>query len=396
VLLVARRFGSGLGALERLLGANQAVADLTQPTLAPLEHAGLLDGQVYLVRSHEEGQTLYEVLASAGSLDMGAAVEIAIGLCEALAPAHQAGLVHGSLSPYCVLVGDDAHVHVTDTGLLPALQPVPAPADRPWGRFPYLTPEQAASEDVQPASDVYAIGSLLYHMLAGRPPFRSSDEGVLVLQHLRHDPPSLQVLVHDIPPSLAQIVHKALAKEPAARYRNAGQLAHILRSLVVPELATLMQEMAAPQPVPERERLVVPPPPAVSYRPDERYEPVEAYYWHEESEGMDWLLVGLIIAALIAVLGLIPLWRTVYDRYALPSPVPAPGSQHPIGPEIPVALVDGYPGDAPISSWLAGPCIAENRSNPRRIVFLDAQVARFGSPAYGFRGRVVVNCECES
>jgi serine/threonine protein kinase len=260
VLVLAQHFGGGMGLLSRIIQANQAVADLQQPTLIPFEHAGLVDERLYLVRGPAAGRPLADLLSRLGSLKVDVAIEIAVRLCEALAPLHRAGLVHGGLSPYSVLVrvadqdaGDPQApgserrlgraVAVVDAGLLPALRPVPSPPDQPWGRFPYISPEQAAGEDIHPASDVYAIGSLLYEMLSGRPPFRAADRTVLVLQHLRQDPPSLQILVPQVPLPLSQIVQKALAKEPSARYRNASQLAHILRS----QLALRLLEPATPR-----------------------------------------------------------------------------------------------------------------------------------------------------
>jgi serine/threonine protein kinase len=348
VLVLAQHFGGGMGLLSRIIQANQAVADLQQPTLIPFEHAGLVDERLYLVRGPAAGRPLADLLSRLGSLKVDVAIEIAVRLCEALAPLHRAGLVHGGLSPYSVLVrvadqdaGDPRApgserrlgraVAVVDAGLLPALRPVPSPPDRPWGRFPYISPEQAAGEDIHPASDVYAIGSLLYEMLSGRPPFRAADRTVLVLQHLRQDPPSLQILVPQVPLPLSQIVQKALAKEPSARYRNASQLAHILRS----QLALRLLEPATPHRIQAVGRLIVPPPPAPGeMRAAPLARPVTEVYnlgseadeWDEDSKGLDWLLIGLLILALIAVLGLIPLWRTVYRRYTVPPPVLAPSS----------------------------------------------------------------------
>jgi hypothetical protein len=342
VLILAAHFGGGTELLNRIVQANQAVADLQQPALVPFEHVGLVHGRLYLVRSQAVGRPLAELLTRLGALKVDVAIELAVRLCEVLAPLHRAGLVHGGLSPYSVLVRMDDQdaggphgpgperrlsqaVTVVDAGLLPALRPIPPPPDQPWGRFPYISPEQAAGEDIHPASDVYVIGSLLYEMLAGRPPFRTADKTVLVLQHLRQDPPSLQILVPQVPLPLSQIVQKALAKEPSARYRNAGQLAHILRSQLAPRLP----ESTPPRPSQTVGRLVVPPPPAphemqaAPAAPAARgaYGPVtKEDEWVEEAEGADWLLIGLLILAFIAVLGLIPLWRTVYRRYTAPPP----------------------------------------------------------------------------
>jgi eukaryotic-like serine/threonine-protein kinase len=348
VLVLGQHLGRSTELLNRIVQANQAVTDLQQPALIPFEHGGLVDEQAYLVRSRAPGHPLAELLSRLGSLKVDVAVEIAVRLCEALAPLHRAGLVHGGLSPNSVLVrvadqnagepqGPTSErrigraVALVDAGLLPALRPVPPLPGQPWGRFPYLSPEQAAGEDIHPASDVYVIGALLYEMLAGRPPFRATDRTVLVLQHLRQDPPSLQILVPQVPLLLSQIVQKALAKEPSARYRNAGQMAHILRSQLAPRLPAT----AVPHRAQAVGRMIVPPPP-VTYevqavpgaRPvGEVYSPgSEAGEWDGESKDRDWLLIGLLIVALMAVLGLIPLWRTVYRRYTAPPPMFAPSA----------------------------------------------------------------------
>ncbi len=318
VLLLSHRFGSGAGLLDQLLRAAQKVSDLALAALIPFEHVGLADGQPYLVRAQVEGQSLAELLARAGPLRLDVALRIAIQICEVLAPAHRSGLVHGGLSPHSIRLTEEGQVIITDAGLLPALRPESAPPGQPWGRFPYLSPEQAAGEEVHPASDVYVIGSLLYEMLTGRPPFRGPNETALAMQHLRQAPPSLQVLRSDTPLPLVQIIHKALAKEPAVRYRNAGQLAHILRSQLAPWLA----EATPPPRVSVRPAPAARPPaiPQTAERYDVR---AEAEYWAEEPEGIDWFMILLIVVALTAVLGLIPLWRTVYRRYSAPQPSPA-------------------------------------------------------------------------
>lgn len=355
IVLLDERFGSGPEVIDRLFKAQQTLADLTEPALSPVEQIGVMDRQLYLVRGHADGRTLAHLLQQYGPLDLRRTLEIVTPLCDALASAHRRGLVHGSLSTASVYVADDGQVTVTDTGLLPALRD-PALPGQPWGRFPYVSPEQAAGADAHPSSDVYVVGLLIYEMLAGRPPFRSNDEAVLVMQHLRYDPPSLQVLAPGVPLPLIQIVNKALAKEPAARYRHAGQLAHILRSQLVSQAAIGPSVTATPVQAAAATPMVVPPPPpsASAASAGGAYQGAVAGvgYQVDESEGVDWLMIGLLIAALIAVLGLIPLWQSVYRRYAVPAVVPTPSSSDPAG-------VDG----AWCLSWCVGRAVQpEGRS----------------------------------
>ena len=367
----------GEGILEEVMRGQRAVAGLEQRGLVAYERLGRAGDLRYLVREHVAGHSLARVLAGSGALKPRTVVEIAIQACESLATAHRAGLVHGGLAPDSLYLaerpdGDEERlsVMITDVGLLPALRPALAAPGRPWGRKPYLSPEQAAGERAVPASDVYVIGSLIYLMLAGRPPFRADDEVVLAVQHLRQQPPALQILVPDLPRPLVQIMQKALAKEPAARYRNASQLAYILRGQLGQPLADRPSPTvasAAPgsgpaeareqPPLPPRaamlppmeQHLVVPPPPR--QRPLQReYEFIEDEEWVEEPEGLDWRMILLLVVALIAVLGLIPLWQGLYRRYSALPPQPEPGSALPPPPSL---SLRGAPplGDEAISTW---------------------------------------------
>jgi serine/threonine-protein kinase len=268
-----------------------------------------------------------------------------------------------------VLIGDGGQIAVTETGLVPALRTAAKPAVQPWGRAPYLSPEHAAGEVAIPASDVYVVGLLLYEMLSGRPPFDADDPKHLPLRHLRQEPVPLQTLVPHVPLPLARIVHKALSKEPAARYRNAAQLAHILRSQVGVEVdpqEDLYLEAQPIAPLPEPEVLRRPGPGGDPYVLAPSAAPSlvsqrDTYFvqdvddWTRDHAGPDWLMIALIVAALIAVLGLIPLWRSVYRRYAVPAPGASPASYCLPGGEEALAL----------------PCIEDQERKVRGMAELD-------------------------
>lgn len=339
VMVCAFESGDQAEVLVALEQSQEAITELASPRLVPYEHMGVVEGYLYLVRDHVEAENLADFLSRDGPLSVQAAIWVAIGLCEALAPAHRAGLVHGSLSPSSIWLAEETQegqdsgpaVLVTDAGLLPALRSLQSGPGQPWGRTPYLTPEQAAGEPVHPASDVYVIGSLFYPMLAGRPPFRSSEGSIQVLQHLRQEPPSLQILVPEVPSPLAQIVQRAMAKEPAARYRNAGQLAEILHTQLHISSPSRPRTSAPiiTQPA-TGDRLIVPAP-ARSRRPPvppvvPNYEFIDHGGWAEPRSGVDWLLVIVFVAAIVALLGLVPLWHTVYERYSAPPALPTPAS----------------------------------------------------------------------
>src|SRR5438552_3374652 len=131
-----------------------------------------------------------------------------------------------------MLVTSEGRVKITDFGIARALSSLPAneATDVVWGSPQYYSPEQAAGEAPTPASDVYSIGVVMYEMLAGRLPFVASTQQALALMHLREEPPRLTLFNPSLPETLARVVHKVLAKEPAARYRTADQLGRILIS----------------------------------------------------------------------------------------------------------------------------------------------------------------------
>ncbi len=159
-------------------------------------------------------------------------MSICIKICAGVGYAHRAGLVHADVKPQNVLVTESDNVKVTDFGIAQALS-MTQPRQRQrvvWGSPHYFSPEQAQGDAPTPASDVYAIGVVLFEMLTGRLPFVGADQQELALAHIREIPPNPSDLNPNIPEHLDRIVHKILSKEPAARYRTADQLGRILIS----------------------------------------------------------------------------------------------------------------------------------------------------------------------
>jgi hypothetical protein len=189
-----------------------------------------------------------------------------------------------------------------------------------------------------------------------------------------------------------------LAKEPAARYRNASQLAHILQSQL-----TLQQPYRQPEPstadrAPEPEHLMVPPPPASSPAPTWSSHRIEV--WSDEPASVDRLMIVLLIAALIAVLGLIPLWRTVYRRYAGPEPASAPASSFQpendiLSTQLGIERLECQTKqhlklDEVGFVWYHSGLLALNQTRHAET----QELSGFGSPAYGSGQQSVVNYTC--
>jgi len=323
-------------ALARFQQEAQTLMRLRHPNIVALYAFGQLDGQPYLVMELIEGQSLDQVLQTQGRLPVDKAVDIAIQLCAALGAAHRAGLVHCDVKPQNILLQRNGHVKVTDFGIARAFSASALTKNGVvLGTPAYLAPEQAVGGRVSPATDVYAVGVVLYEMLAGRPPFVGDDPQFVARQQVEDAPPPIAAFNSRVPTQLAQIIHKTLSKEPSARYRNAEQLGRVLLGYRQHALActTGLAPISAPVMVaPQHEARVVKAL-RVEVAPPLIPEPEKA----TERE-VDGVALVLALIALVSVLGLIPLWSAVYRRYAA-----APASLAPLALTSQPAVVKPVP-----------------------------------------------------
>ncbi|RME40083.1 MAG: Stk1 family PASTA domain-containing Ser/Thr kinase [Thermoflexia bacterium] len=333
IKILREAYASDPAFLARFQREARAAAQLDHPNIVTVYDVGQDGNLHYIVMEYVDGEDLKSILRREGRLSVERAVEIAIQIAAGVGHAHKKGIVHCDIKPQNILVTRDGLVKVTDFGIARALSESGlTDPEVVWGSPTYFSPEQAAGERPVPASDVYSIGVVLYEMLAGVPPFRAEKPAALALMHLREEPPPLSLHNPRVPPQLEWIVRKLLAKEPAARYRTAEQLAIVLQEYRDRMAqATGMYAPTPARPSPARpgappEKGVSPPPPPGAAPP--RREPTGAVPPAPvpEEQGTDWLTWILGAIATIAVIGLIPLWALVYqawsrsERYAPPTP----------------------------------------------------------------------------
>ena len=209
---------------QRLMREARAAATLNHPNIATVHDVLDLDGQVMVVFEYVEGDTLAARLQR-GPMTVAEAVEVAWQLADALAAAHSQGVIHRDLKPSNVVLSPDGRAKVLDFGIA---RLVPAGADMSAsvpgtiggglvGTPGYAAPEQYLSRNVDGRADLYALGVMLFEMLAGRRPFPGSDAIQLATAVLRDDAPKLASGGLWVPPKLAQLVERLLEREPSRR-----------------------------------------------------------------------------------------------------------------------------------------------------------------------------------
>jgi len=188
------------------------------------------DGQLFIVMAYYEGQTLKQKL-EAGPLPIEEAVEIAAQVAEGLAKAHAEGVVHRDIKPGNLIIVED-DVKILDFGLAKFANALQLTMEgSTLGTVAYMSPEQTRGEEADARSDIWAVGVVLYEMLAGALPFKGAYPEA-ISHAIRSDPvPSMRIPGREIPPELIRIIERALAKEPEGRFQSVRELARDLRLL---------------------------------------------------------------------------------------------------------------------------------------------------------------------
>jgi len=220
--------GAALGA-ERFLREIQVAAGLQHPNILPVYDSGESEagGLLYYVMPVVRGASLRAKLERERQLPIDDAVRIASQVAAALDYAHERGIVHRDIKPENVLLDGD-HAFVADFGLAKSLEAANdslTATGIALGTPAYMSPEQASGERVDGRTDVYALGCLLYEMLAGEPPFTGSSAQAVIAKRMAAPAPSVHVLRDNVPSNVEAAVARALSRAAADRFATAGEFA---------------------------------------------------------------------------------------------------------------------------------------------------------------------------
>jgi eukaryotic-like serine/threonine-protein kinase len=233
--------------VDRFVREAAITSRLQHPGIVPLYDLGRADdGRPFLCMKLVEGASLEQRIARCADVQarLGLVPHV-IAAAEAMAYAHRQGVIHRDLKPANILIGAFGEAVVIDWGLAKYMSQetddVPAEDSTDFavsdltaagsllGTVRYMPPEQARGEGVDGRSDIYALGAVLYHVLAGVPPFHDRRAAELIREVLEGEPHRLAKLVPEAPPALIAVVEKAMAKQPGRRYADAEALADDLR-----------------------------------------------------------------------------------------------------------------------------------------------------------------------
>ena len=345
VKLLRPQYSADPGFARRFKQEARSAGSLAHPNIVSVYDYGQ-DGEdaatQYIVMQLVDGQDLSGLLRERGRLSVGDSVRIALGVASALEAAHRRGIVHRDVKPGNILITDDGDVKVTDFGIARAVSETSMTVTgTTLGSVHYFSPEQARGDEVTGASDVYALGIVLYEMLTGRRPFEGDSAAGVALKRLTDDPPPPTEFNAALPPALVAIVMRSLARDIPARYPDAGAMAEALRGYqrepdaIPPAMAS---GIPAPIPAAGSPTVYIPPPVqrpadrAPAMPPPVRREPryVDDGY-RDDRGGTPWWtwLLGLLGVVLLAAIGFIGAQLLDLGGGTEPSPSAAVGFELP-------------------------------------------------------------------
>ena len=312
IKILADRYTQDEGFVERFRREATAAAGLNHPNIVAIYDRGQAEGTYYIAMEYVDGPTLKEEISARAPLPEADAITYAQQALQALEFAHRRGVIHRDVKPHNMMITPEGMLKMTDFGIARAANTVEmTEVGSIVGTAQYLSPEQARGQPVGPQSDIYSMGIVLYEMVTGELPFNGGSAVEIAMKQVNDPPPPPTRKNRLLSPALEQVIMRALAKDPALRFRSARDMAdeleRVRRGLGVSQgtqQATMVMSAAAASAT--RVMPAQPPPAAPPDVPQAK------------RSLLPWIVVALLLAASTAV-GYI-----VYQKLQGPSLVTVP------------------------------------------------------------------------
>ncbi len=238
VKVMHREMSEQADQLERFRQEARSVAKLSHPNVVSVIDAGEDGGHPYIVFEYVEGETLKQRINRDGALEPQEAIAYAIEIARGLSMAHARNMVHRDIKPQNILIDAEGRAKLTDFGISRQLEQDGMTATgRVLGTTDYVAPEQAMGHKVDPRSDIYSLGVVLYEMLVGQVPFSADSQVGVAMKHVNEELPDVQRRRPEVSAAVALVVERSTAKDPAERYQRVGEM--------IDDLSTALEVEAA-------------------------------------------------------------------------------------------------------------------------------------------------------
>lgn len=338
---------------DRFMREIKVQASLDHPNIAKLYTALRVENQLLMLMEFIEGTTLAGLLKS-GAVPVNQAVEYVSQVLLALSYAHSSGVVHRDVKPTNIIITTQGVAKLMDFGIAKAT------ADQRLtktgltvGSLFYMSPEQIRGAiDLDPRSDLYSLGVVMYEMFTGAPPFKGDSDYAVMSAHLEKMPAPLFELDPAVPPLLSEITLKALEKDPARRFQSADALRRALSSV----------PLTQPEPAPPPARTATMQPPAAAL----------AAVQQKSHRGL-YIALGSVLTILVLILAATQIPK--YRKTSADTPAPAAEAAPPIAAEMPAQPAPVAPVEQPAPPPPSEPAPAPEPAKPREAAFAVKPVA---------------------
>ena len=216
---------------ERFFREAEAAGKLNHPNIIRIFDAGEEDDVAYIAMEFLEGQSLAAYTEKGHLIPLKSAMEYVATVADALAYAHQQGVVHRDIKPANIMILKDGSLRVADFGIARVMTSSKTATGTVMGTPAYMSPEQVAGKKVDGRSDIFSLSVVLFELLTGEKPFKGGDGIGALLFQIANDPhPDPLSIVPSLPPSVSAILNRGLAKNPETRYQSAAELARDIRA----------------------------------------------------------------------------------------------------------------------------------------------------------------------